>query len=131
MPRKDIGFGLAAQGALFELARMIKDARLDKNWTQVDTARRLDIAPGTYRAIEKGSPTVAIGTVFNACALLQIPMIEPDEQARSFILRYAMPGSKALHPSVIRRRARPRRESGLPDLPGFGHLKKVDTPAEE
>jgi transcriptional regulator with XRE-family HTH domain len=53
--------------------------RRDRRWTQQHIAERVGISVGTLAAIEKGSPTVAIGTSFEVAALLGIQLVGGTE----------------------------------------------------
>ena len=46
--------------------------------SQEELARRLGVSRLTVRAIEKGSPTVALGTVFEAAVVVGIPLLAED-----------------------------------------------------
>ncbi len=43
--------------------------------SQSELARRLGVSRLTVRAIEKGAPTVALGTVFEAAVIVGIPLL--------------------------------------------------------
>jgi transcriptional regulator with XRE-family HTH domain len=77
--RKQIGvLSRSSADALAVLGHQIREARLAKGWTVADTASRLAIDHRTFRAVEQGLPTVAIGTVFNAAALLGVQLFGLD-----------------------------------------------------
>lgn len=79
--KRTISLSRPSADALAVLGQQIHEARLDKGWTVVDTAGRLGVDPRTVRAIEQGSPTVTIGTVFNAAFLLGVNLFGLDAQA--------------------------------------------------
>lgn len=62
----------ASADALGVLANQIKLARHARNWSIADMAARLGVNPRTVSKIESGSPTVSIGTVFNAAFLVGV-----------------------------------------------------------
>jgi len=66
MPRRAIAVSRASDEALGLLAVQIKQARHARGWTQTDLAARIGITQKTMRAIETASPSVSIGSVFNA-----------------------------------------------------------------
>lgn len=62
------------------LAAMIAAARKERRMSQEELARRLGVSRLTVRSIEKGSPTVAIGTVFEAAVIVGIPLLAEDQR---------------------------------------------------
>ena len=60
-------------------------ARRERRWTATELAERAGISPVTLRKIERGDPTVAIGTVFEVTTLLGIPLISPDRNSLAII----------------------------------------------
>jgi len=74
--------------ALKTLAAMIAAARKERRMSQEELGRRLGVSRLTVRALEQGSPTVAIGTMFEAAAIVGIPLLaasrnELDQVAKS------------------------------------------------
>jgi transcriptional regulator with XRE-family HTH domain len=61
-----------------EIARERKRARV----TAADLAERARISLVTLRKVERGEPTVAIGTVFEVAVLLGIDLLGTPEQVR-------------------------------------------------
>jgi transcriptional regulator with XRE-family HTH domain len=64
--RRALAVTRASHEASALLGTQIKQARHARGWTQTDLASRIGITQKTMRAIEIGSPTVSIGSVFNA-----------------------------------------------------------------
>ena len=62
------------------LAAMIAAARKERRMSQEELARRLGVSRLTVRSIEKGSPTVALGTVFEAAVIVGIPLLAEDKR---------------------------------------------------
>lgn len=60
----------AAQLLGLEIAR----ARRERRWTAVELAERVGISPITLRNVERGNPSVALGTVFELATLLGIEL---------------------------------------------------------
>jgi len=89
--------------ALRLLGAQIHEARIDRGLTVNDTAGRLGIDHRTLRAVEQGSPKVAIGTVFNAAFLLGVDLfgLDPEELAAA-----RRRGEDTL--ALLPRRVRPR-----------------------
>lgn len=73
----------ASRDALAVLGAQIKRARLERRWSQTALAARIGIDFKTLAAVEKGSPNVAIGTVFNAAFTVGVDLfgLEGDELA--------------------------------------------------
>jgi transcriptional regulator with XRE-family HTH domain len=70
--------------ALRALGRRLRDARLVRNDTMMTFAERLGVSEQTVRAMERGLPTVQIGTWLNALWMLDEPtplgrILEPRE----------------------------------------------------
>jgi len=64
--------------ALRVLAGMITAARKERDMSQAEMAERLGVSLPTVIAIEKGGPKVAVGTVFEAAAIVGIPLVAED-----------------------------------------------------
>ncbi|MCF6226734.1 MAG: helix-turn-helix transcriptional regulator [Xanthomonadales bacterium] len=62
------------------LATMIKAARKQRNMSQAALAERLGVSLLTVRAIEKGNLKVAVGTVFEAAAIVGIPLLAKNQR---------------------------------------------------
>ncbi|CAB4323332.1 unannotated protein [freshwater metagenome] len=93
--------------ALAILGQQLREARQENGWTVIDTAGRLGVDPRTVRAIEQGSPTVSIGTVFNAAFLLGVNLfgLDPLELAEA---RRRGEATLSLLPSRVRQTKRDR-----------------------
>jgi transcriptional regulator with XRE-family HTH domain len=88
MSRKQISVRPEAGDALRVLGQQIRRARLARNDTVIVTAGRLGVSPTTYQAIERGAPGTAIGTVFNAAAMLAVPLFGSEDPVEIARLRY-------------------------------------------
>ncbi|MFV2060138.1 MAG: helix-turn-helix domain-containing protein [Gammaproteobacteria bacterium] len=75
MVKIQINLSKQTQLSLRTLGAMIKAARLEQSFSQADLAHRLNISRYTVMALEKGDPSVAIGTVFEACTIIGIPLL--------------------------------------------------------
>lgn len=74
-------YSLSTQTALSTLGQLIKVGRQQLPLSQADLAARLGVRRQTVMAIEKGSPKVAIGTVFEAALIVGVPLLsEGGEQ---------------------------------------------------
>jgi transcriptional regulator with XRE-family HTH domain len=107
MTKRTIALTRPSADALAVLGQQLHEARLDKGWTVVDTAGRLGVDPRTVRAIEQGSPTVTIGTVFNAAFLLGVNLFDLDPYALAEARRRGE-ATLALLPSRVRPTRRDR-----------------------
>jgi transcriptional regulator with XRE-family HTH domain len=67
--------------ALQTLGEMLRVGRAARGISQRDLAQRLNVSRYTVMAMEKGSPAVAIGTVFEAAMIVGIPLLADDGQA--------------------------------------------------
>src|SRR5690554_5232850 len=56
------------------LAGLIEEGRLRKGWTRDELAERVGVGVVTIREVAKGSPRVAIGTYFEAAALVGVSL---------------------------------------------------------
>ena len=48
--------------------------------SQSELAERLGVSRHTVMALERGEPKVAVGTVFEAAAVVGVPLLAPDER---------------------------------------------------
>ncbi len=67
-----------ARQALRLLGGLIKEGRLRKGWSREMLAERIGVGALTLRRVIRGEPGVAIGTYFEAAALLDIPLFGQD-----------------------------------------------------
>lgn len=65
--------------ALRTLGKMIKSARLERKLSQKDLAERLNKSRQTVMAIEKGNAEISVGTVFEAAAIVGVPLLTSDK----------------------------------------------------
>ena len=56
-------------------------ARRDRRWTIAELAERAGVSPVTVRKVERGDPTVALGTAFEVATIVGIRLlgVGPDE----------------------------------------------------
>ncbi|MDE2281657.1 MAG: helix-turn-helix domain-containing protein [Actinomycetales bacterium] len=90
----------AAQLLGLEVARV----RRERRWTATDLAERAGIAPVTLRKIEKGDPTVELGSAFEVATLLGIVLFAPDRRELSTMVEHART-RLALLPARVRESA--------------------------
>ncbi|RDB41794.1 XRE family transcriptional regulator, partial [Halomonas sp. DQ26W] len=60
--------------SLHLFAGLIEEGRLRKGWTRDELAERVGVGVVTIRQVAKGSPKVAIGTYFEAAALVGVSL---------------------------------------------------------
>jgi transcriptional regulator with XRE-family HTH domain len=70
-----------AQGAITVLGLRIAIARRERRWTSAELAHRVHISLDTLRKIERGEPTVMIGSYFEVATLLGVELWEADADA--------------------------------------------------
>jgi transcriptional regulator with XRE-family HTH domain len=66
--------------ALKLLGDMIQAGRKVRKMSQKDLAERLNVSRYTVMSIESGSPNVAAGTVFEAAAIVGIPLLAHNKK---------------------------------------------------
>ena len=91
--------------ALGILAAAIRAERLRRGWTVRELAERVGVSHPTIVKVERGDPSVAAGTLFEAATLVGVPLFDADDAARQ---RYGAHKrvELALLPAAARRRAR-------------------------
>jgi transcriptional regulator with XRE-family HTH domain len=70
-----------AQGAITVLGQRVAMARRERRWTAAELAQRAHISLDTLRKIERGEPTVMIGSYFEVATLLGVELWEADADA--------------------------------------------------
>lgn len=63
------------------LGRRIALARRERRWTIAELAERVGSSQTTMRKVERGDPSVALGTVFEAAALVGVALFTDDTAA--------------------------------------------------
>ena len=58
-------------------------ARRERRWTLAELAERVGVSVVTMRKVERGDPSVALGTAFEAAALVGVPLFHHDSARRS------------------------------------------------
>lgn len=112
MSRRGVAVSRASADALQVLGNQIRLARHARSWTIADLAARIDASRRTVANIEGGSPTVSIGTVFNAAFTVGVDLfgLEGPELARA---RRQGDDTLALLPSKVRRAATQKDDDDL------------------
>ena len=68
--------------ALLLLGQLVREARRERGWTVDELAERVGVSHVTIRKVERGDPTVALGTAFEAAGLLRVPLFHEDPARR-------------------------------------------------
>lgn len=94
-----------AQEALALLGTRIRVARLERRLTMEEAATRAGISRALIRRIEHGDPGAAIGSVFEAAAVVGVPLFEMDRSRLAGHLHQAIE-KLTLLPSTARSRSK-------------------------
>lgn len=78
MAKRPQRIGGVAAAAVQVLGTLVAQRRRERGWTQSRLADAVGVSHDTIAGIERGEPTVAIGTFFQACAVLAIPLFGAD-----------------------------------------------------
>ncbi|WP_300679733.1 helix-turn-helix domain-containing protein [Nocardioides sp.] len=101
MPKKPVSPRPEVSDAVRALGAMIRRARIERGLTAEEFAGRLAVSRPTLAAIERGEPTVAIGTTLNAAALLGIPLFSTTDPVEVARLRRSAERDLGLIPSRV------------------------------
>ncbi|SDQ78200.1 helix-turn-helix transcriptional regulator [Quadrisphaera sp. DSM 44207] len=74
MAKKRHTFSRPTLDAVHVLGAQVAQARRARGWTAAELAERVGVSPRTITSLERGAPTVALGTAFEAATLLRIPL---------------------------------------------------------
>ncbi len=98
MKKKELVLSRYAKSAVAFLASLIKAKRIEKRMPASELAERMGVSRSLISRLEKGDPACAVGTVFEAAAILGIPLFQSD--FRELQAKQAFIGEKlALLPS--------------------------------
>ena len=67
----------------------VRQARRERRWTVAELAERVGVSPVTIRKVEKGDLTVALGTAFEAAALVGVALFHDDPGRRALEAEHA------------------------------------------
>lgn len=87
------------------MGEQIRIARRGRRWSQRELAERAGITPGTLIKIERGDPSVRLGTAFEVAALVGVPLFHEDRSRLTLDLDRTRARS-----ALLPERVRPRRE---------------------
>ena len=84
------------------LGARVRLARRERGWKATELAERVGVSPTTIRKVERGDPTVALGTAFEAAALVGVALFH-DEWSRRAVEADYVAARLAVLPAMIRR----------------------------
>ena len=106
MPSRPRRYSPQALEAAELLGGQIRQARIERRWSQQDLAERAGITPETLSKIERGHPTVGLGSAFEAAALVGVPLFH-DDRSRLTMDLDRVRSRNALLPQRVRTRREP------------------------
>jgi transcriptional regulator with XRE-family HTH domain len=80
MPKKIRPQSRYAKAAAALLGQLIRKARIDQKMTAERLAERVGVSRGLLRRIENGDRGPTLATVFEAAAVLGVPLFDADEK---------------------------------------------------
>ena len=87
--------------AVVLLGQLIRRARIERKITATELAERAGLSRGLLQRIEKGDPGCAIGTVFEAAAVVGVRLFDADQGALTSAIG-ANSAMLTLLPKVVR-----------------------------
>ena len=87
--------------ALALLGARVRLGRRQRRWTVDSLAERVGVSPTTLRKVERGDPSVAIGTVLEAAVLVGVTLFHDEPRWRALEAE-AVAARLALLPAVPR-----------------------------
>ena len=92
--------------ALKTLGELIRLARTERGFSQLNLAERLNVSRYSVMAIERGDPKVAIGVVFEAAVIVGVPLLAQDKQELQK-LEHTLAGFNAVLPKRVHSKNEP------------------------
>jgi transcriptional regulator with XRE-family HTH domain len=83
------------------LGLRIREGRLRRGWTTAELAQRVGVSPPTIVALEAGATGTAIGTIFTAAALTDVPLFGAEDAAEIARMRHLGEERIALLPKRV------------------------------
>ncbi|MBL0885532.1 helix-turn-helix domain-containing protein [Myceligenerans indicum] len=106
MSRRPHTLSPTTRDALATLGLQIAAGRRERGWTVAECAERAGLSPNTLRNVERGVPTVAVGTVLELAVLTGVRLFGVPPQDLPAV-RARTRDRLALLPSRVRRRTEP------------------------
>jgi transcriptional regulator with XRE-family HTH domain len=91
------------------LGQQVAKGRRERGWTVAELAERVGVHPVTITKIERGAPTVALGTALEAAVLCGVTLFGRDEPSLVAEVRHGRE-TLALLPTRVRPREEPVRD---------------------
>ena len=88
--------------ALRMLGARVRLARRERRWKATELAERVGVSPTTIRKVERGDPTVALGTAFEAAMLVGVTLFHDERSRRALEAEYVA-AKLAVLPATVRR----------------------------
>lgn len=79
--------GRTASTAAKVFGNLIAQGRRDRGMTLDQLAEAIGVSPRTVYSIERGEPTVSLGTYFESASVLGIPLFSADKSELTQLLR--------------------------------------------
>lgn len=76
MPRESKSYDLVSDAALQSLSQLgarLREARLRRNWTQVETAEKAGLSDSSVKKVEAGSARITIGAYLSLLDVFGMP----------------------------------------------------------
>ena len=64
------------------LGLQVQEGRRRRRWTQSELAERMGVSKATLAKVERGDPSVALGTAFEAAILVGVPLFAGDADSK-------------------------------------------------
>lgn len=100
MPKRQHAYLPTVYEAAELLGHEIKQARLARRWTVRELSERAGISPATLQKVERGNPSVALGTAFDIATLVGVPLFYADGS------RLSDEAARLRRPTLLRRAVR-------------------------
>ena len=84
------------------LGQQVRLGRRERRWTVQELAERVGVTQVTVRKVERGDPTVRLGTAFEAAVLVGVPLYDDPQRRALEVERVA--SRLAVLPAAVRRR---------------------------
>ncbi|NLB47452.1 MAG: helix-turn-helix transcriptional regulator [Microbacteriaceae bacterium] len=88
MARTEIALRGPARDALLVLGQHIREARVQRGWTQRQLASVIAASERTVSLIERGDAAISIGHAFNAASAVGVPLFQIEDPQELAELRH-------------------------------------------
>lgn len=106
VPKRTRSYAPQTRDAVEVLGAQIALARRERGWTAAELGERVGVSARTISSLENGSPSVAIGVVFEAATMLGIALFGVEGPELSRLARQGRE-TLALLPSRVYKRQEP------------------------